>query len=232
MGTAVLVRHAQASFLTEDYDQLSALGEAQARALGRSWAEAGQRFDVVYSGPRRRQRDTARLVCEALDGPEPVVLDALDEYQAEDLLKAEIPRLASEDHQVARLLGDFQAAEGKPERTRSFERLLQYVMRMWAAAQLGSPHVETWQEFDARVRRALLAISGHRGGRVLAVSSGGTIGAMVGQVVGASHATALDFGWALHNSSRTELLFSESRITLSRFNVLCHLPRRDQHTFR
>ena len=34
MGTLVLVRHGQASFMAAEYDRLSPTGEAQARKLG------------------------------------------------------------------------------------------------------------------------------------------------------------------------------------------------------
>ena len=34
MSRLILVRHAQASFFSKDYDQLSPLGEVQAAALG------------------------------------------------------------------------------------------------------------------------------------------------------------------------------------------------------
>src|SRR3984893_14433603 len=37
MGLITLVRHGQASFLKEDYDKLSELGELQARTLGEYW---------------------------------------------------------------------------------------------------------------------------------------------------------------------------------------------------
>lgn len=41
MGILYLVRHAQASFLEQDYDKLSKLGKTQARLLGEYWARRG-----------------------------------------------------------------------------------------------------------------------------------------------------------------------------------------------
>jgi phosphohistidine phosphatase SixA len=49
-----LVRHAQASFLSQNYDQLSARGETQARLLGEYWAKHNVAFDRVCSGPAVR----------------------------------------------------------------------------------------------------------------------------------------------------------------------------------
>ena len=45
MGILFLVRHAQASFLEQNYDKLSALGEAQASHLGEYWA----RRQIVFN---------------------------------------------------------------------------------------------------------------------------------------------------------------------------------------
>ena len=79
MSSLFLVRHGQASFLERNYDKLSAKGEEQARILGRYWAGLKISFDRVYSGPRVRQRETARIVGETyrtagLPWPEPVVM--------------------------------------------------------------------------------------------------------------------------------------------------------------
>jgi broad specificity phosphatase PhoE len=88
MGRLFLVGHAQASFLSEDYDRLSALGETQARLLGEYRAQCNLVFDRGCSGPALRHRQTAQLVCEAyqkvsLDFPTPVIADEFDEFQGE-----------------------------------------------------------------------------------------------------------------------------------------------------
>ncbi len=65
MSHIILVRHGQASLLEQNYDQLCANGETQSRLLGEYWARRGVAFSNVYSGPRMRQRETARIVGEA-----------------------------------------------------------------------------------------------------------------------------------------------------------------------
>src|SRR5438270_14034925 len=102
MSRLFLVRHGQASFLERNYDKLSAKGEEQSRMLGRYWAALNICFDRVYSGPRVRQRETARLVGEAykaagLPWPEPVVLDPFDEFQAEVVMERCLPELVESD---------------------------------------------------------------------------------------------------------------------------------------
>src|SRR5947209_20451103 len=101
MGTLVLVRHGQASFLAADYDKLSPAGETQAELLGRHWARLHERIDRVCSGPRVRQRRTAEIAVAAMrasgrDVPEVEIVGGLDELQA-DGLGAAVPVLPQRD---------------------------------------------------------------------------------------------------------------------------------------
>src|ERR1700727_261843 len=98
MSRLFLVRHAQASFLEQTYDKLSALGETQARLLGRFWAGHKLIFDRVCSGPCVRQKDTATIVAAAyraenLSFPELLVMPEFDEYQGEAVLEGSLPAL-------------------------------------------------------------------------------------------------------------------------------------------
>src|ERR1700730_11540286 len=108
MGRLLLVRHAQASFHDQNYDKLSAIGEVQALWLGQYWVRQKMAFDQVCTGPRGRQRDTARIVADAyrdagLRFPEPVVIQEFDEYQAGAVLEQGLPRLVESDGQILSL---------------------------------------------------------------------------------------------------------------------------------
>ena len=50
MAELYLIRHAQASFGTSDYDRLSPLGCRQAGALGEYFRDCAIHIDAVYSG--------------------------------------------------------------------------------------------------------------------------------------------------------------------------------------
>lgn len=239
MSSLLLVRHAQASFLQSDYDVLSELGHAQSAGLGRRWAELGWQLDAVFVGPRRRQSHTAELVGDALEAcgvqfPEPVVIDALDEYRAEALLERELLRLASADARLATLVAELQASTEARARARAFERVFQAVMRAWQRGEVRAEGVEAWAAFTERVCHTLRVLTAaDRGGRrIAAFTSGGVIGVMVAEVLGAPPATALELGWTLHNASVTELLFSASRVGLSRYNDVAHLAEPSAWTYR
>ena len=66
MGQLLLVRHGQASFGADDYDQLSDLGKKQSIRLGEYWqhkaAEQADaepvKFEAVFMGSLKRHRQT------------------------------------------------------------------------------------------------------------------------------------------------------------------------------
>src|SRR6267142_1114765 len=59
LGQIYLVRHGQASFGAEDYDELSDLGAQQSRLLGGWLARLGQPLTCVVTGSLKRHRQTA-----------------------------------------------------------------------------------------------------------------------------------------------------------------------------
>ena len=68
MGAIHLIRHGQASWESDDYDQLSELGYKQAGWLGQSWESSG--FEPTWSvaGSLKRHAQTAVGVIDAIDG--------------------------------------------------------------------------------------------------------------------------------------------------------------------
>ncbi len=50
MSRLFLIRHGQASFLSDNYDQLSETGESQAQALGEELTADNIVFDAVFCG--------------------------------------------------------------------------------------------------------------------------------------------------------------------------------------
>src|SRR5262245_65337140 len=125
MSVLTLVRHAQASFHADNYDELSPLGQKQARLLGEFLVRRRIDFDEVYCGPRVRQRHTAEIVGSAYihagrTWPEPVVLAEFDEYDLVNILHTLAPDLSRQDATFAEQLACFRRDENGPDRARSF----------------------------------------------------------------------------------------------------------------
>src|SRR6185503_19358063 len=108
MSLMYLVRHGQASFHGNDYDQLSSLGVEQSRLLSLHWAELDLIFDKVYFGPLRRHRQTMEAVAAVyrerqLKWPEPVELPGLDEHSGQEVLKRSLSDLIKRDPAIGQL---------------------------------------------------------------------------------------------------------------------------------
>ena len=225
MSTLYLVRHAQASFLSDDYDRLSELGVEQARQLGRWLAARSEGLDAVFVGPRRRHAHTAEVLLDELPAGVPVErLDELDEYPAEEVLRARFETLTSARAELAAVAADI-GHEDRRRRGRAFDLLLQAALHDWVRRERADADHERWQAFRARVESALGRLTRDEGSgrRVLAVSSAGTIGALVAGVLGAPGETALELGFMLNNAALSEIAHSRGKRSLARFNVLGHL---------
>jgi broad specificity phosphatase PhoE len=229
MSRLFLVRHGQASFLERNYDKLSARGEEQSRMLGEYWAGLKIGFDRVYSGPRVRQRETARLVGEAykragLPWPEPEVLKAFDEFQAEAVLERSLPELIETDSGIRQMHQAFKASQTRPEQFKTFQQIFEVVIGRWAGGQLPLEGIEPWTDFSARVQRGLsqLAGNGSRGQRIVIFSSGGPVGVAMQRALDLSTEATLKAAWMVRNCAYSEFLVSANRFTLSSYNATPH----------
>lgn len=239
MSRLILVRHAQASFHADHYDQLSPLGERQSRVLAASWIRQQKSFDDVYVGPRARQRQTAEIVAASyaladLPFPQAIVLSELDEYDLGGILHRFAPALALRDVTFARLLEGQRRGATDRERQRSFQTMFEPLLRHWQTADSAVDGLESWLTFSSRVARGLAQImqrSG-RGRQVAAFTSGGFIGTALQQVLAAPAAAALEINWRIRNASLTELVFSGERISLDSFNCVAHFEEPELITFR
>lgn len=239
MSRLILVRHAQASFLEPNYDQLCASGQVQARLLGEYWACRGVLFGRAWSGPRVRQVQTAARVAESYrtlgrEFPEVAVMNEFDEYPAERILKLGLPQVLEKSPQVRHLHRAFEQAEEVGERKTRFQQIFETVTGMWVSGELVVEDVESWQDFCARVDRGITTIvnSAASAGDSVVFTSGGPIGVAMRRALNLSHADTLQLTWMSRNASFTEFLSSGRRFTLSAFNAHPHLEDESLLTYR
>ena len=239
MSELILFRHGQADAFGVDYDRLTATGREQSRRLGEYLAATRTRFDEIYTGPRTRQIDTAELtgaemIRAALPWPEPQVIDELDEYDGNGILRAFAPVLAEQDERIRRLAAA-NAQPGSPrDRYRNFQLLFEAVTARWVSGEVSSPEVEPWQAFRARVHSGIARITqgAGRGRRIAVFTSGGPISITVQTAVSAPAEMAIELNWRIRNSSVTAIVFSGDRQTLDYFNAVPHLSDPSLWTYR
>ena len=239
MSLLYLIRHAQASFLQENYDKLSPLGERQAIILGEFWSVRKLKFDRVATGPCQRQRHTAQLVGQAYQAsnqafPELQEFSEFDEYQAEAVLKNALPELLANDESIAKLQAAFKSSATSAEQRKHFQKLFESVIKKWVRAELAVKDVESWQEFKTRVNGGLKRFlsQGQRRETVAIFTSGGPIAIAMQTALDFSDESALGVSWMSQNSSWSEFLYGADRFSLSTFNSHPHLEDPVMLTYR
>ncbi|MBA4175855.1 MAG: histidine phosphatase family protein [Leptothrix sp. (in: Bacteria)] len=221
MGTLYLVRHGQASFGAADYDQLSALGTRQCRALGQWFAGRGITFEGVLRGTLRRHEQSLAAIAAGLAAdagpaalPEALVWPGLNEYDPEALIRCvHAGPLARPD---------------SPEAYRAHFRLLRQALTRWMAGQATPEGMPSWAQFAAGVAAALDHVRRAHHGPVLLVSSGGPIATAVHQVLGTPAEAVVEMNMRIRNSALTEFAFTPKRHMLLSFNHLPHLDHSER----
>lgn len=219
MSELFLVRHAQASFGTDDYDRLSGLGHRQARWLGEHFRYRELDFDQVICGSMVRHRETAADILHGM-GRQPTGFEtdpAWDEFDFQAIVSAYL-----EEHQ------EEMPAPGASLAT--FSRILRAALRAWSENRLHGPLPERWEQFEGRVRAGLGSVIGKKGGnrRILLVSSGGAISTALRHVLEAPASAMVQMNLQLRNSSVSHLFFNSKNIHFSGFNHVPHLDRPDR----
>lgn len=212
MAELYLVRHGQASFGSDNYDRLSPLGVRQSRWLGEYFAERDIGFDRVYAGTLQRQRATVDAIARGLGVP--LVSEAhtgLDEYDFATLVQS-YRRLS-------------RSAAPPPGDHAAYYRLLKRTLQAWASEKLDTELPESWQAFRDRTAAVVADIQSAavKGERVLVVSSGGPIAAILGTVLELADAQAIELNMQLYNTSVSRFYFNTERIVLAAFNATPHL---------
>jgi broad specificity phosphatase PhoE len=239
MGILFLVRHAQASFLEQNYDKLSKLGEEQSRLLGEYWAQRRIVFDRIGVGPRVRQKDTVKFVSDSyhrlgLTFPAPLLLPEFDEYQGEAVLERSLLGLLEKDGSIRELHAAFQSSSETAQRRATFQKLFEAVIGKWVCGEICPQGIEPWKEFCSRVNSGLAKFlsAGGRGERVAIFTSGGPIAIAMQRALQLSPESTLKVSWMSRNSSWSEFLFAADRFTLSSFNSHGHLSDPEMLTYR
>lgn len=216
MSTLILLRHGQASFGSKHYDALSDLGRRQSADTGAFWLATGQKFTSVHMGPRDRHRQTAEGALGALGLPLPPAVEAgLDEFgDGSQILASAQERLG------VKLVGE-GAATGRT-------RALHYANEIteWAEGRVIIDGVPTPGAFRDTVGEWLARVTStpEAGQTVLAVTSGGVVGAVMSLVLDLPLGQIGHFMRVTRNCSLTEILFSPGRRpALMSFNQVGHL---------
>jgi broad specificity phosphatase PhoE len=216
MPIVLLIRHAQASFGSADYDVLSERGHAQVDALHRALVARGVVADRVVTGSMRRQRDTGRPWADAA-GATAAIDERWNEYDNEDVL--------SYHSSVGARLERAATDTTPPMSSRDFQVALDQGLQEWVNAGPASPTRRTWPVFLAAVTGALDDLgAGLRTGETgLAFTSSGVIAALAASLIGAPERTFVPLNRVSVNASITKVIVGSRGKTLVSYNDHSHI---------
>lgn len=211
MSALILLRHGQAAFGADRYDALSDRGREQAEHIARHLQARGTSLDRLWIGPRDRHRLTAKHALEPLGLNWQIPAEpALDEF--------------AEGQQI---LGAVQVQLGRKPSGTEAARLYVREIEAWANGTRPIEGVPAPAVFRATVREwvARATSDAQPGQRVLAVTSGGVIAAVIADSLGLPDAALAHFMGVIYNGSLTEFAFSAGRApAVVSFNVASYLP--------
>ncbi len=217
MGTLYLVRHGQASFGADDYDNLSPLGHQQSVRLGEYLAAKGLVFDAVLAGTLKRHAQTLAGIQQGMKTTSEALLwTGLNEYDSHAVVYAIHPApLPKPD---------------TPELYRQHFRILREGLTAWMNGATQPVGMPSYPDFKKGVTGALDHVRAQHGagnGNVLMVSSGGPISTAVGHILGTAPEMTIELNLRIRNTSITEFNVNPKRHTLVTYNTLPHLEHPD-----
>ncbi len=220
MANLLIVRHGQASFGAENYDQLSPLGQRQADLTGEFLRHMGTRFSAAYSGDLSRQRETGQRVLDQLEqAPELIIDPRFNEVQTDEQIEAMMPLLVERDARFADLVAAMDTD------TKSFQKMIETVFNYWVSPECDVSGIQSWKDYHGGVVSAFEgAMASAASGTDTAIfTSGGTIATIVGHVLRLTSDRVYEFYEPVFNCSITRIIFNARKCSLSTFNDVGHL---------
>lgn len=219
MGALYLIRHGQASFGSQNYDELSALGHQQGHAVGQSLKQRGVQPEVVVCGTMKRHQDTARAALSAMALDVGMQVDAgVNEFDHENVIEVAEPRYADKALMMSEM-----AASGDPRR--AFQSFFQDAVSRWVAGHHDAEYAEPWSVFKLRCVSALEALVKltPAKGQAVVFTSGGFISVVCAHLLGLHDTQAFTINWTLANAGITKVLVGRDGLHLVSINEHAHV---------
>jgi broad specificity phosphatase PhoE len=209
VGAIHLIRHGQASWGADDYDELSERGLRQAALIGMSWEASDWAPTTAISGSMRRHTQTAIAALDACGGEGYDVDDGWNEY----------------DHRV------FTGGLARDITPRDFQPHLDAALASWMDGTLDGdvPYADWHGGILGSLDRAL-DVAGP-GQHVAVFTSGGPIATVVSHLLAGDDSLFIRLNAVTVNAGVTTVINGSTGPRVLSFNEHTHLPR-DLVTFR
>ncbi|UAA37655.1 histidine phosphatase family protein [Paraneptunicella aestuarii] len=216
MAVIYLVRHGQASFGKDNYDELSELGHQQAEMVGHSLAAKTRAPNVVITGTMLRHKQTADKALQAFgDGIGASTISSPDwnEYDHQAILGAFDARLAT-PASTKQYLAD--ATNPKQQ----FMLMFESAIARWMSGEFDGDYPESWSAFKQRVHGGLNTLSEQLQSqqKAFVFTSGGPISLISQACLGVNDTELMRMNRTLVNCGITKIVLSKGKPYLASLN--------------
>lgn len=221
-----LIRHGQASFGQQNYDQLSSTGERQSEVLGEYLGEIINETPFVISGSMQRHQQTANLALQQFIVEPKIHIDASwNEFDHQQIFAQYNARFANPEL----IKQDIVAAENPTE---FMTEIFNAAMKRWIDAKYDHEYTESWIGFNQRVDQALLnlmqLLNQHQPKHAAVFSSGGVISLVLAKLLGLNFDQTAELIWTISNASTTTLHFVDQQFHVLAMNEYQYLQTEEK----
>ena len=222
-GRVILVRHAQASFGSDDYDTLSEHGLLQAKRLGEWMATQEREIVWLVRGTMKRHAQTVAAIESACEAAAKRLPSCIVDADWNEFDHTVVVRAYASAHADDPLL---QTAKHGDKR--AMFHVLAAALRAWSNGEF-SELAESWKTFAARVERARDRLTYDApDGTALVISSGGTISRCAQAALGIDNEHTIELNLGLRNTAVSEFRRDEVRWALQTWNAFPQFAEHDE----
>jgi len=222
MAVIHLVRHGQASFGAENYDQLSELGVQQCYLLGQWMRDTQQPVEQIVTGAMHRHHQSAQAFWAGYGAPANLAAQhwrveaSLNEFDHEQILKVSRPEFVEPGKLIR-----FLAEQEQPRAV--LDRLFIQGLQRWMSGVHDSDYAESWSAFKTRIATTVdLFIPADRNG-MMVFTSGGPISLICQHMLAIPDSHILTLLSSMMNSGVTKIIKSDDQLRLVGTNSIAHL---------
>jgi broad specificity phosphatase PhoE len=227
MGKLHIVRHAQASLFSRNYDNLSTIGIRQSELLGAYFQSIDYRPDKIFLGPHQRHSQT--LHCAStnwnLMGTEIVISDTLNEHEGPKVVNELIGSEQCSDP----LLTNYRKKLEKQNLSHEDHiRVYQHITQKWVLGEIISEG-ETWTEYLSRIRYTVDGIIGEAKTteNIFLISSTGPCSVFVGEILNLNPLEVMQLSWRIFNTGIFTIEFKEDNAEVKADNFVPHISSKE-----
>ena len=214
MSTIHIIRHGQASFGAQDYDQLSPVGYEQAAFLGDHINQLNLDIQDVVIGEMKRHAQTAESSLQKISFANPPIIDGRwNEYNHVEILSRYRPEYADIEfikNEIIHL----------PQPMLAFQKIFEASMKRWASGEFDSEYEETWDDLRDRTLLGLNTIKERLepNKNILVYTSAGAISALLSKLMDLDIKDSFKMQWKIANCSISSIKIEDNNIVVKGVN--------------